>query len=73
MCEKKNRKLLCRCDQNYDCQDGADEADCRIIEVDEDRYLKDKSPPMMDHDNLLPVTIDIEITKILLIDEVEVF
>ena len=28
---------------------------------------------MMDHENLLPVTIDIEITKILLIDEVREF
>ena len=67
------RFLLCRCDQNYDCQDGSDEADCRIIEIDESRYLKDKPPPMMEHGNLLNVTIDIEITKILLIDEVQDF
>ena len=60
-----------RCDQNYDCQDGSDEADCQIIEIDESRYLKDKPPPMIDHGSLLNVTIDIEITKILLIDEVK--
>ena len=67
------RILFCRCDQNYDCQDGSDEADCRIVEIDEDRYLKDKPPPMMDYENLLTVIIDIEITKILLIDEVKDF
>lgn len=61
---------LCRCNQNYDCQDGSDEASCRIIEIDENKYLKDK-PPVVDLDSLVTVTIDVEITNILLIDEVK--
>ena len=33
-------------------------------------YLKDKPPPLIDLEYLVTVIIDIEITKILLIDEV---
>lgn len=55
-----------RCDQELDCEDGSDENNCRIVEVDSDKYLKDKHPTTADKVN---VEVDIEISRILKIDE----
>ena len=59
-----------RCDQQDDCEDQSDEKDCRIVHVDIDRYLRDKPPPKIDEEALVTVEVDVDITRILLIDEV---
>ena len=53
------------CDQADDCYDGSDESDCSILKIDSSKYLKDKHPS-----GGVDVYLDIDITRILLIDEV---
>ena len=53
------------CDQGDDCYDGSDESDCSILKIDSSKYLKDKHPS-----GGVDVYLDIDITRILLIDEV---
>ena len=57
---------MSRCDQSEDCSDGSDEASCRIVEVEREKYLKDKQPGIG-----VEVEVDLKISKILLIDEVQ--
>ena len=59
-----------RCDQKDDCDDGSDEKNCRIIHVDESKYLQDKQPPALAGEERVQVDLDVEIVRILLIDEV---
>ena len=59
-----------RCDQKEDCADGSDENNCRIVEVDTDKYLKDKTPQPLDGQESVSVVVDVEILRILMIDEV---
>ena len=58
-----------RCDQHHHCTDGSDEKNCRIVHVDREKYLKDKQPPTVG-DEKVRVEVDLQITKILKIDEV---
>ena len=59
-----------RCDQQDDCEDLSDEKDCGIVHVDRERYLKDKPPPSLKGEKLVTVEVDVDVTRILLIDEV---
>lgn len=59
-----------RCDQREDCSDGSDENNCRIVEVDAVKYLKDKLPQPVPGQESVKVVVDVEILRILLIDEV---
>ena len=59
-----------RCDQKDDCDDGSDEKNCRIIHVDESKYLQDKQPPALAGEERVQVDLDVEIVRILLINEV---
>ena len=62
--------ILYRCDQKDDCMDESDERSCGIIHVN-NKYLKDKHPPpTSDDQNNVVVHVDVDIIKILLIDEV---
>ena len=58
-----------RCDQRDHCKDGSDEKDCRIVHVDKSKYLKDKQPPSVGAEDMVKVDVDVDITRILLINE----
>ena len=62
--------LFCRCDQTDNCKDGSDEKKCSIVHVDDSKYLKDKQPPPVDNMDKVIVDVDVDITRILLINEV---
>ena len=59
-----------RCDQSDDCDDGSDEKNCRIVHVDESKYLLDKQPPALAGEERVQVDLDVDIVRILLINEV---
>ena len=61
--------FLFRCDQKENCKDGSDEKNCRIVHVDKSKYLKDKQPPAVDDEGMVKVDVDVDITRILVIDE----
>ena len=58
-----------RCDQREDCEDGSDEKECRIVHMDKSKYLKDKQPPSVGNEDMVTVDVDVDITRILLINE----
>ena len=60
-----NLILVCRCDQQVDCEDISDERGCKLVVLDEKNYLKDKPP------RNAKVKMRIELMKILEIGEVE--
>ena len=60
-----------RCDRRADCEDQSDEKDCGIVHVDAERYLSDKPPPPVNDESLVMVEVDVDITRILSINEVK--
>jgi hypothetical protein len=60
-----------RCDRRADCEDQSDEKDCGIVHVDAERYLSDKPPPPINEESFVMVEVDVEITRILSINEVK--
>ena len=61
-----------RCDNKADCKDVSDEKQCKIVSLDEEKYLKDKTPPPTDKDSKsLPVVLSMNIFNILEIQEVQ--
>ena len=59
-----------RCDNKQDCGDVSDEKQCKIVSLDEEKYLKDKTPPPFKKGEKLPVRLNIDIFNILDIQEV---
>ena len=60
-----------RCDNKQDCKDVSDEKQCRIVSLDEEKYLKDKTPPPLEQGKSLPVILSMNIYNILDIQEVQ--
>ena len=60
-----------RCDNKQDCSDVSDERDCKIVALDEEKYLKDKTPPSPEEGKNLEVTLSMNIFNILNIKEVQ--
>ena len=54
-----------RCDNKQDCKDVSDEKQCKIVSLDNEKYLKDKTPPPLDTESILPVQLDIDVYNIL--------
>ena len=62
--------LVSRCDKKQDCEDVSDEKQCKIVALDEKRYLKDDTPPSVVEGEKLNVTLNMDIQNILDIQEV---
>ena len=60
-----------RCDNKQDCKDVSDEKQCQIVSLDEEKYLKDKTPPPLEKGKRLPVNLSMNIFNILGIQEVQ--
>ena len=60
-----------RCDNEADCLDVSDEKQCKIVALDETKYLKDKTPPAREKGQKLKVVLSMDIFNILAIQEVE--
>ena len=60
-----------RCDNKQDCKDVSDEKQCKIISLDEEKYLKDKTPPPLEKGSKLPVVLSMDVYNILAIQEVD--
>ena len=60
-----------RCDNKQDCKDVSDEKQCQIVSLDEEKYLKDKTPPPLEQGKSLPVILSMNIYNILDIQEVQ--
>ena len=60
-----------RCDKKLDCKDLSDERECKIVALDEERYLKDDTPPPLKPGDKQEVTLSLEIQNILNIREVQ--
>ena len=58
-----------RCDGVADCDDLSDEKSCRLVYVDPEKYLKDKTPPS--GTATLPVEVSSQVWAILKIQEVD--
>ena len=62
--------LTSRCDKKPDCKDVSDEKTCKIVDLDESRYLKDDTAPAVVYGEKLNVTLSIDVQSILNILEV---
>ena len=60
-----------RCDKKPDCADVSDEKQCRIVALDEKRYIKDDPPPPPLQGQKLGVELSMVIKNILDINEVQ--
>ena len=59
-----------RCNGLEECMDVSDEKNCKTVEIDEERYLKEKSPPAEEGEKV-QIKIGIRLQNILKIDEIE--
>ena len=63
--------MLRRCNNFQDREDVSDEKNCILVYKDAEKYLKAKTPPVLNETEKLPVVLSIKIKKILLIKEVD--
>ena len=63
--------ILERCNNFQDCQDISDEKNCMLVFKDSEKYLKDKTPPVENVTEKLPVQLSINVNEIISISEVE--
>ena len=52
MLGKPNQRVLSK-----DCDDVSDEKNCRIVYIDQEKYLKSKPPPSTESDAKLPIRL----------------
>ena len=64
ICIDSNIPII-RCNRHDDCEDVSDEKGCKLVDLDESKYLKENPPQDAE------VKIKIELLKILEIGEVE--
>ena len=60
--------IVDRCNGVPECQDLSDEKNCRLVNIDPEKYLKDKTPPS--NSSTLPVEVSSQIWAVLDIKEV---
>ena len=63
--------MLSRCNNFQDCEDVSDEKNCMLVYKDAEKYLKDKTPPVLNGTEKLPVVLNIDVTEIISIKEVD--
>ena len=63
--------ILRRCNNFQDCRDVSDEKNCMLVKKDTEKYLKDKTPPVENENEKLPVELSIDIKEIISISEVD--
>ena len=52
-----------RCNEVTDCADASDENECHTVDIDTDRYRKEK-PPVELPSNVTPVAVDISVISL---------
>ena len=57
--------ILERCDNFQDCADVSDEKNCMLVYKDTEKYLKDKTPPVTNKKEKLPVQLSIDVMEII--------
>ena len=62
---------MSRCDNFQDCEDVSDEKNCILVHMESEKYLKSKTPPVSNKTEKLAVEMNIKITEIISIDEVD--
>ena len=62
--------ILSRCNNLQDCRDVSDEKNCMLVFIDQEKYLRDKTPPALGHQEKLPVNVSVFINQIISISEV---
>ena len=67
----KQHLFLLRCNQYENCEDGSDEENCQTIHYDKNKNIKDKQPPGHKEGEKVIVDVDVNITEILIINEVD--
>ena len=59
-----------RCDSKADCEDVSDESGCHKLDLG-NTYLRDQTPPPLDGQTMVEVTVDIDLISLIKIDVVE--
>ncbi len=63
------KPLTNQCDQKKDCDDGSDELDCNILQIDQTTYVKDFLPPPLGKEPKLKILMSASIYKIVKLSE----